>query len=486
MENPQPLLIRYATSAAHLGARRMGTARQMSKDSEGRGRRDTGALSTSLSQGELSSAWKQEVNRRVAAHRSRKTTGAAEAPAMQEGQRSAGSRAAAAAARVAARYANAPSYNDMLTSEARTAVRAAEIATRVALEAQAAAQYALAGLEAARAAEPARAQEPAPASVVAWELERAPVAMEAAAPAVVEQTVTPEVDRRPYGIKWDADLPVREAAPAVRASHGLGVYEIEVEDWWRGDGRGQPGAAAEGMEVVEPDLPIHGNLIEFPRELVATRKVRPRMAEGQGSAETTGQLSIFEVDPSAISTEPAMEVAGEAAAPSWTAPEWSGIKLDEQPAEEIVPRAVAAVVAEPATAPLTPAPISHRMMAAMVDGSLMVGALLVAAVVAANNAQVLPGLRQIEIGGGVALLVVAVLYEMLFFTLAAATPGMRYAKLALSTFDNKRPTRGQRWSRLGALAVALLPIGLGVALAIFDEDRLSWHDRLSKTYLRKG
>jgi len=34
--------------------------------------------------------------------------------------------------------------------------------------------------------------------------------------------------------------------------------------------------AREGVEVVEAAQPIHANLIQFPRELVATRKIRPR------------------------------------------------------------------------------------------------------------------------------------------------------------------------------------------------------------------
>ena len=59
----------------------------------------------------------------------------------------AGSRAAQAAARVAARYAQAPSYDQLQSAEVRTAVRAAEIATQVALEAQAAARAALAGTQ---------------------------------------------------------------------------------------------------------------------------------------------------------------------------------------------------------------------------------------------------------------------------------------------------------------------------------------------------
>jgi hypothetical protein len=39
-------------------------------------------------------------------------------------------------------------------------------------------------------------------------------------------------------------------------------------------------------------------------------------------------------------------------------------------------------------------------------------------------------------------------------------------------------------SRLSALLLSLIPVGLGLAWALFDDDHLCWHDRLSKTYLR--
>jgi uncharacterized RDD family membrane protein YckC len=62
---------------------------------------------------------------------------------------------------------------------------------------------------------------------------------------------------------------------------------------------------------------------------------------------------------------------------------------------------------------------------------------------------------------------------------------MRCARLSLCTFDGQSPTRGQLRRRLGALLLSVLPVGLGVAWILFDDDHLCWHDRLSKTYLRK-
>src|ERR1700744_6123546 len=94
-------------------------------------------------------AWKQEVNQRLASPHTRRAVGQ-DTSNSQEGQsaRAASDRAAAAAARVAARYAKAPSYSELLAGEARAVVRAAGAAAEAARNAQAAAQAVLAGLEA--------------------------------------------------------------------------------------------------------------------------------------------------------------------------------------------------------------------------------------------------------------------------------------------------------------------------------------------------
>jgi uncharacterized RDD family membrane protein YckC len=80
---------------------------------------------------------------------------------------------------------------------------------------------------------------------------------------------------------------------------------------------------------------------------------------------------------------------------------------------------------------------------------------------------------------------IALFYQVFFFTLAEATPGMKYARISLCTFDDQIPTGGQIRSRLGALLLSVVPMGLGIAWALFDDEHLCWHDRLSQTYLRK-
>jgi uncharacterized RDD family membrane protein YckC len=121
-----------------------------------------------------------------------------------------------------------------------------------------------------------------------------------------------------------------------------------------------------------------------------------------------------------------------------------------------------------------------------VDCSLVTGAFFAAAMVVMDNATDLPTLKQMEPGAMMALLAIMVVYQVLFLALGSATPGMRWAHISLRTLSDARPTRGQRCARLLALLLSLLPVGLGVAWAIFDEGHLSWHDRLSGTYLKKS
>jgi uncharacterized RDD family membrane protein YckC len=432
-------------------------------------------------------SWKHEVARRVAEHKERTVAATNGTQANSDGRHTASARAAEAAARVAARYAKAPSYSEMLADEARAAVRAAEAASRAALEAQAAAESVLAGLEAASSTTPEWEAEfftavvPEPAG---------PPAMEPVRTAVpAAQAFIPTSPRAGFEIRWDADLPVRESGAAVaRASRGIDVFAT------RGENSRQPAPmSTEGVEVVEGAQPIHANLIQFPRELVATRKIRPRRAEGPyaASMEAQGQLSIFEVEPWTISTEPAASgAAAEAGTAAWAGPKWSGIELDEEPAEEMASPAAGSAEAqwsEPvaAAAGLEPAPMNRRMMAAVVDFSLVTGVFLAVALVASANLRVLPSIKEIELGSVAAEALIGVFYLAFFLILARATPGMKYARLEICTLAGRKPTFEQRCGRMAAMVLSLAPAGLGAVMAIFDEQQLGWHDRLSKTYLRR-
>jgi uncharacterized RDD family membrane protein YckC len=78
-----------------------------------------------------------------------------------------------------------------------------------------------------------------------------------------------------------------------------------------------------------------------------------------------------------------------------------------------------------------------------------------------------------------------VLYHLLFCSLTEATPGMRCARIALCTFSDENPTRAAMRRRLAAAMLSACPLGLGFLWAALDEDRLSWHDRITCIYPRK-
>ncbi len=440
-------------------------------------------MSTSPVEANLAASWKQEVNRRLQAHKNRKPGFAPEPVALAAHQTAASRAAQAAAARVAARYAKAPSYSQMLAEEARTAVRAAEAASRAALDLQAAAESVLAELEAATAAEQLRAAEFRVLSSdrafdMAWEANAAPARTEESLPAQQQEP-------RAYGIRWDEDLPALSTESVnARVSHGPSATEAPLDPWWEEEAA--IAASPEPIESVEPLQPIPANLIEFPRELVAIRKMRPRRAESPFGETADTQLSIFEVDPGSISMEPEpveSPVAG--AAPAWQPAEWSDIRLGEHPVAtpSVEDELVRDIVPAPPTVQL--APLGLRFMATLVDCALITSAFLAAAMVAATHVSQLPQLRDIEIGSALALAGIGALYHALFLVFAEGTPGMKYAHIALCTFDDENPTGVQRRRRLVSMLLSLAPVGLGVAWALFDDDHLTWHDRLSGTYLRR-
>jgi uncharacterized RDD family membrane protein YckC len=440
-------------------------------------------LSTSLSQPDPTFSWKQEVSRRIAAHQSHRGLSEAEPDVPTHTWAAASTRAASVAARVAARYAQAPSFSQMQAAEAHAALRAAEVATQAALEANVAAQAALSGLQAAPAVTHQRELEAppsaAPARIVApgWGLTAAPARL--AAPASLE-----DWESESSHIHWEPDPRLRPLKPVslpvdAHLASEAKAFVHPAEDRWKQPALPEESWGAESIEPVEPALPIHANLIEFPRELIATRKMRPRRADGPFAEEALQrQLSIFEVDPEAVATEP--EIAADVPASDWQKPEWSSIELEAQSQDELEPQDAPAPQPE-----LHQAPISRRFISVLVDGVLIAAAVLLPAMLALARIGHPPAARIMELGAISAFLLAGLLYQTLFLTLAETTPGMKCARLSLCTFDGQIPTREQLHTRLGALLLSVVPVGLGVAWALFDDDHLCWHDRLSRTYLRK-
>jgi uncharacterized RDD family membrane protein YckC len=505
-------------------------------------------------------AWKQEVNERLAAHRNRRggNAGAADDGAA-ESPKTASARAAAAAARVAARYAKAPSYSELLADEARAAVRAAGHAAEAARHAHAAAQAVLTGLEFGPADadfwEPENRVQRADDSRMQFEAsaQAAEQVAEPVAPsrwqdeppvAVTRERETPWAGAQP---RWEEALPVHTQAANADVWSDMRLHpnpQVEARQG-HGEHHDESGLFADESygTAVEPMQHIPANLIEFPRELVATRKARPRLAEGPlyDASLADAQLSIFEVDPDLL---PPPVVFGDpyAVAP----PEWASIRLDDSahsahsahsadagypaaqtehlehfysaptqvvseyaeaspaPTYHVEPLAVAAQHAEAKALPawnsaaeevertaepgveLLVAPFTDRLLAGLVDGALVTLAFLAAAVVVIASTEHPPSGKIALVACVCGLALFGILYQLLFLSYAEeGTPGMRYARIALCTFDDDNPTREQMRKRIPALLLSMVPAGLGLLWAAVDGENLGWHDRLTRTYQRK-
>jgi uncharacterized RDD family membrane protein YckC len=124
----------------------------------------------------------------------------------------------------------------------------------------------------------------------------------------------------------------------------------------------------------------------------------------------------------------------------------------------------------------------HRFIAMAIDGSVVLAAIgLFAASFAIGG-----GSLVLEKNTLMALAVIAGLfwffYHLLFCLAGGDTPGMRWTQLRLVNFDGRRPRREQRVQRLLASCLSIAAAFLGVIWALVDEESLTWHDHISKTF----
>jgi uncharacterized RDD family membrane protein YckC len=132
------------------------------------------------------------------------------------------------------------------------------------------------------------------------------------------------------------------------------------------------------------------------------------------------------------------------------------------------------------------APPSQRSFAALFDGAmvalglgLFLGVFVIAGgaeAITASNA-----LFFLAIAG-----LVALFYRFLFCIGNGDTPGMRFAGLRLVDFDGRVPDRERRGMRQIAGVLSLISAGLGLVWALVDEESLTWHDHISKTFPTVG
>lgn len=420
---------------------------------------------------------RQQMAQRLALHRERRRTHQPETNAAPTPERS---RRNPIAAAVAQRYAQSPSYRTVLAEQAQRAIdEATRKAESAAAEAEVAARNALAI---------AAAQQELLAELELWTApQQFTTATAQTLPSVVPRALLPrcEISQASLTVRLAGDLLSRpriateeastNAVPQPGQQDDAEALALDDEIVFR---QAPSSVRLSDPFTIELPTPLPVNLLEFPRQLIATRKARPRLAEGPLADEPSSnpQLRIFEVEPKHIARTPeAFSVA----------PEWANIHLDAhvraQP--QVMPEASSLAPLASLPRPQT-APFNLRLMAVTVDLAVIAGALLAFVGIVGHVTQELPTGIPAAILVGVVFVSLYALYQGLFFTFSDQTPGMRYARIGFCTLQDKNPTRSAIRSRFFALGLALFPLGLGVLWALLDEDGLGWHDRISRMYPR--
>jgi uncharacterized RDD family membrane protein YckC len=125
---------------------------------------------------------------------------------------------------------------------------------------------------------------------------------------------------------------------------------------------------------------------------------------------------------------------------------------------------------------------AHRALAAALDASVILIALgLFGLIFRLAGGQIILNSKTIPMFLG-AVAALAIFYKLLWCLAQGDTAGMRWTRLTLVNFDGQLPNQKQRFYRLATGCLSLMAAGIGLLWALVDEETLTWHDHISKTF----
>jgi uncharacterized RDD family membrane protein YckC len=247
---------------------------------------------------------------------------------------------------------------------------------------------------------------------------------------------------------------------------------------------------ADDHALLEPGQRIaaseRARIIRFPRMLASLRELEEQEAQPNPAACAPVELAsatlprIMDVAeppspmaPDEISPAPFMEPT-RAPEQMELLPSFEDIQLEPAytstpPDMEIIPRA---------------AHLQERLVAGLIDLGIVALAAILFGYSFVRMSEDAPHSRlawlfALCVGG-----ILWILFQYLFLVHGSGTPGMLFAQLELKTFEGRPVNANTRRVRAAASALSALSIGLGYAWAFVDEDRLGWHDRMTRTLLK--
>ncbi len=129
------------------------------------------------------------------------------------------------------------------------------------------------------------------------------------------------------------------------------------------------------------------------------------------------------------------------------------------------------------------APLGRRLLAGLADtGVLLLGAILFSLIFWRAGGQLSSQPLNLAVLAFIAVFFIFV-YFALSITFAASTPGLLWLGIEVRNLDGLPPTpREALWRAFGYL-ISIAALMLGFVWALVDSEGLTWHDRMSGTYL---
>lgn len=155
----------------------------------------------------------------------------------------------------------------------------------------------------------------------------------------------------------------------------------------------------------------------------------------------------------------------------------------DQPRLEFPQPVAAKLVDERAVVCNAPVAVAmHRVVAAVLDASLIaigVGLLVILTYLAGFRVALD---KTTAPYWALAVFAGAMIYRLVWCFADMDSVGMRWVGLRLLNFDGMEPSRGERLQRVIGSCISTSAAGLGLAWALVDEEHLTWHDHMSKTF----
>jgi uncharacterized RDD family membrane protein YckC len=124
----------------------------------------------------------------------------------------------------------------------------------------------------------------------------------------------------------------------------------------------------------------------------------------------------------------------------------------------------------------------HRAIAAALDGSIvLVAVALFGLVFHLAGGEIVLSAKTVPLFLGI-VAGLLLFYKLLWCVAGADTAGMNWARLRLVNFDGQTPDCRQRLCRIASGFLSVMAAAVGLIWAFVDEETLTWHDHISRTF----